>query len=286
MSLLVRGWKKTSDISRRTADRWCEWFAVEYGNKDPTFGQVSKSDVVTCWAIGPGERFSQKRLDEPKKFAEIVGAQTLRPARDDSFSPDQVEWFQLFGDNPPRPGATSFAGPTHGQCWKFVGKSKLHRCGTHCVSPSLGIAQNGRELDRRVFSLADVKMCGRTAPNKGARSFQAFGRITKFLGMEKMGEPTDLCLADRFSRPIYCATPYFDPEEMPPQFQGKPSFHGSPLSLWSKLSGSCFSLKRVWPTKVDDHETESATWRSWFIARLRSWPEPGAMHPWIFASGE
>jgi hypothetical protein len=34
------------DISRRTADRWCDWFAVEAGLKEnSTSGHVSKSDV-------------------------------------------------------------------------------------------------------------------------------------------------------------------------------------------------------------------------------------------------
>jgi hypothetical protein len=44
-----RGWgiwvEEHLDISRRTADRWCEWYAVEAGLKEgPTSGQVSKSD--------------------------------------------------------------------------------------------------------------------------------------------------------------------------------------------------------------------------------------------------
>lgn len=33
------------EISRRTADRWCEWFAVEADLKDSTFRHVTKSDV-------------------------------------------------------------------------------------------------------------------------------------------------------------------------------------------------------------------------------------------------
>jgi hypothetical protein len=34
------------DISRRTADRWCDWYAVEMGLKqDSTFGHLSKSDL-------------------------------------------------------------------------------------------------------------------------------------------------------------------------------------------------------------------------------------------------
>jgi hypothetical protein len=34
------------DISRRTADRWCDWYAVEMGYKqDATSGQASKSEV-------------------------------------------------------------------------------------------------------------------------------------------------------------------------------------------------------------------------------------------------
>jgi hypothetical protein len=33
------------DISRRTADRWCEWYAVEAGLKEPTSSHVSKSDL-------------------------------------------------------------------------------------------------------------------------------------------------------------------------------------------------------------------------------------------------
>jgi len=43
--------EETSDISRCTTDRWCERFADEYGIKDPTFGHVSKSDVVICCGI-------------------------------------------------------------------------------------------------------------------------------------------------------------------------------------------------------------------------------------------
>jgi hypothetical protein len=33
------------DFSRRTADRWCNWYAIQAGLKEPTSGQVSKSDV-------------------------------------------------------------------------------------------------------------------------------------------------------------------------------------------------------------------------------------------------
>ena len=44
-----RGWgiwvEDNLDISRRTADRWCEWYAVEAGLKeDSTSGHLSKSD--------------------------------------------------------------------------------------------------------------------------------------------------------------------------------------------------------------------------------------------------
>ena len=33
------------DISRRTADRWCDWYAVETGLKPATSGHLSKSDL-------------------------------------------------------------------------------------------------------------------------------------------------------------------------------------------------------------------------------------------------
>jgi hypothetical protein len=41
------------DISRRTADRWAEWYAVEHGLREATSGQLTKSENdffagITC----------------------------------------------------------------------------------------------------------------------------------------------------------------------------------------------------------------------------------------------
>jgi len=49
------------DISRRTADRWCEWFAVEAGLKPSTSGHVTKSDVA-LWDEIQNEHEGQQQI--------------------------------------------------------------------------------------------------------------------------------------------------------------------------------------------------------------------------------
>jgi len=50
------------DISRRTADRWCDWFAVETGLKSGTSGQVTKGSNAAFYAGILDEHRGQEQI--------------------------------------------------------------------------------------------------------------------------------------------------------------------------------------------------------------------------------